>query len=93
MEHSYFKDRISAFIDGELPPYEEQVVREHLSDCEECQKLKADLERLDTLIEEKSGLNDDAYWEEWKGSFDMLRIYNTALTEPEIQAIYNSEKP
>ncbi len=63
MEHSYFKDRISAFIDGELPPYEEQVVGEHLVDCEECQQLKAELEKLDSLVKERSGLNEDEYWE------------------------------
>ncbi|MFH2048490.1 MAG: zf-HC2 domain-containing protein, partial [bacterium] len=63
MEHSYFKDRISAFIDGELPPYENQVVGEHLSDCEECQQLKAELEKIDSLIEKHSSLDGDEYWE------------------------------
>jgi len=63
MEHSYFKDRISAFLDGELPPYEEQVVGEHLAGCEECQQIKAELEKIDSLVEKYSDLDDDEYWE------------------------------
>ena len=63
MEHSYFKDRISAFIDGELPPYEEKVVEEHLAECEECRQIRAELEKIDFLVEKHSGLNGDEYWE------------------------------
>ena len=39
MNHSYFKDRISAYHDQELSLYDHQIVLEHLETCQECQKL------------------------------------------------------
>ncbi len=63
MDHSYFKDRISGYYDNNLPPYEQQSVEEHLKTCEECQKMLAQFEKLDKLVEEKSVLSDTEYWE------------------------------
>ncbi len=63
MEHSYFKDRISAYYDQSLPPYEEEVVKEHLQSCEECQKLLKNFGKLDDLVQERSELKSDEYWE------------------------------
>ncbi len=63
MDHSYFKERISGYYDNNLPPYEQQSVEEHLKICEECQKLLAQFEKLDKLVEEKSQLSDTEYWE------------------------------
>ena len=37
---------LSAFIDGELPPKERAALREHLSGCESCRRVHADLLRL-----------------------------------------------
>lgn len=63
MDHSYFKERISGYYDNNLLPYEQQSVEEHLKTCEECQKLLAQFEKLDKLVEEKSQLSDTEYWE------------------------------
>jgi len=63
MDHGYFRDRISAYLDGSLPPYEEQAVSEHLQNCEECARLLAELRQVEHLVEEHSGLDGDEYWE------------------------------
>ena len=82
MEHSYFKDRISAFVDGELPPYEKQVVGEHLADCVECQLIKAELEKIDSLIEKHSSLDGDEYWERSAQKIeDRLGLSDTKIEE------------
>ena len=39
MDHSYFKDRVSAYYDRDLPPYELQALEEHLKECAECRNL------------------------------------------------------
>jgi len=63
MDHSYFKDRISAFKDGGLPPYEQAALEEHLKECEHCRLTLAKLERLDQLVEDDSQLDGKEYWE------------------------------
>ncbi|MBU8934788.1 MAG: zf-HC2 domain-containing protein [candidate division Zixibacteria bacterium] len=64
MDHGYYHDRISAYHDRELPPYEEQAMREHLEQCEKCRDLLAQLDKLDVVVEEHSRLSDDEYWEQ-----------------------------
>jgi hypothetical protein len=63
MNHEYFKDRVSAYHDGELRHEEEQMIAEHIQGCEECQKLLSDLEKLDKMVSEHSGLSESEYWE------------------------------
>ncbi len=63
MDHSYFKDRISAYHDGELKHEEEHLIAEHLKTCAECQQLLKELEAFDRMVEKHSGLKDDEYWE------------------------------
>ncbi len=63
MNHEYFKDRVSAFHDGELKHEEAQMMTEHLQACDECRRLLADLEKLDQLVSEHSSLSDSDYWE------------------------------
>ncbi len=63
MDHGYFKDRLSAFIDRELPDYERQAVHEHLEECDECRKIIAHLQQVDSLVEKHSGLDATDYWE------------------------------
>ncbi|UCE24566.1 MAG: zf-HC2 domain-containing protein [Candidatus Zixiibacteriota bacterium] len=63
MEHSYFKDRISAFHDNELKNEERQLIAEHLQQCDECQKLLAELEKFERMVDKHSGLAGDEYWE------------------------------
>jgi hypothetical protein len=63
MEHSYFKDRISAFCDNELKHEERQLIAEHVQDCGECQKLLEELQKFDRMVKRHSELADDEYWE------------------------------
>ena len=63
MEHEYFKNRISAFLDGELKNEEEQLMAEHLKACLECQKIYQKLESLNQLVDEHAQLDDGDYWE------------------------------
>jgi hypothetical protein len=64
MDHSYFKDRISAFKDGGLPPYEQAAIEEHLNECEDCRMALVKLEQLDKLAEDHSQLDGKEYWEQ-----------------------------
>lgn len=64
MEHSYFKDRISAFHDNELKHEERQLIADHLEQCAECRRLLQELERFDAMVEKHSGLAGGEYWEE-----------------------------
>jgi len=63
MDHAYFIEKISAYFDRDLDPYELRVVEEHLETCQECRELFKKLEKLDTFVEENSSLTDDEYWE------------------------------
>lgn len=63
MNHSYFRDRLSAYLDNELTPEEYEVLRRHVGECRECQAVIADLENLSRVIEENSGLDGDEYFE------------------------------
>ncbi|MBU0982792.1 MAG: zf-HC2 domain-containing protein, partial [candidate division Zixibacteria bacterium] len=63
MNHSYFKDRLSGYLDRELKPEEEFVVREHLEGCAECRAELDHLKKIDGLVAEHSGLDDGEYWE------------------------------
>jgi anti-sigma factor RsiW len=42
-------DRLSPFLDGELPPHERQEVEGHLESCAECAALLEDLAAVDAL--------------------------------------------
>ncbi|MFQ5452659.1 MAG: anti-sigma factor family protein [Candidatus Zixiibacteriota bacterium] len=64
MNHSYFKDRISAYFDNELKHEEKQVIEEHLNDCQECRQLLEEFKKFDNMVEKDSGLNDSDYWEQ-----------------------------
>jgi hypothetical protein len=35
-EHSYFEERLSAYLDGELSPREQETVEQHLAACSSC---------------------------------------------------------
>lgn len=64
MDHAYFKDRLSALFDNELPPQEKQIVEEHVRDCAECQAALAKLQQLEDAVKRHSELADTDYWEE-----------------------------
>ena len=63
MHHGYFKDRISAYHDGDLRPEEMELIARHLEGCEECRQLLSQLEKFDALVEKHSGLAGDDYFE------------------------------
>jgi hypothetical protein len=63
MDHAYFKDRLSALFDNELPPQEKQIVEEHVRDCAECQSALAKLRQLEDAVKRHSELADTDYWE------------------------------
>lgn len=63
MNHEFYKDRLSAYFDRELKNEEFVIVDEHVRQCGECQQILAELEKLDAVIDEKSQLADDDYWE------------------------------
>ncbi|MDH4155766.1 MAG: zf-HC2 domain-containing protein [candidate division Zixibacteria bacterium] len=63
MHHGYFKDRISAYHDGDLRPEEMELIVRHLEGCDECRKLLAEFEKFDSLVEKHSGLAGDEYFE------------------------------
>lgn len=64
MDHSYYRDKISAYVDNELSPQEREVVQQHLDECEECQNLLAELEKLDRFVKQRSQLAGEEYWEQ-----------------------------
>ena len=82
MEHEYFKDRISAYLDGELKNEEEQLMAEHLKGCPECQKIYQKLEALNQLVDEQAQLDDGDYWEK-----SALKIEKAIAKEEETEII------
>ena len=65
MDHSYYKERVSAWIDQELPPYEQEALTQHLAECDECKALAAKLRQVDRLMEGRSELGgSEEYWEQ-----------------------------
>jgi len=82
MDHSYFRDRVSAYLDHGLPPLEQKAVGEHLGECEECRKLMAELQRVDRLVETYSQLDGDQYWEKSAQKIEKrLGIAETEVTD------------
>ena len=64
MDHSYYRDRLSAYFDGELPAGEQQEIKLHLGECRECRELLDRMARLDRLVSEHGDLPEDGYWEQ-----------------------------
>lgn len=63
MDHGYYKDRISGYLDAQLPDYEMEAVRLHLEECTECRGLYEKLVRLDAVVERHSRIDGEDYWE------------------------------
>ena len=64
MDHSFYQERLSAYLDRELPDDEMKAVEEHLAGCEECGRRLAQLKSLDDFSARFSELDDSDYWEE-----------------------------
>ncbi len=63
MDHSYYRDKISAYSDGALEAQERELIRRHLEECADCRNLLDKLNQLSAVIEEKSALKNDEYFE------------------------------
>ncbi len=64
MDHEYFSDLLSAYLDKELTPEEEAMMTEHLVDCPECRGLLERLREADRLVEQHGALSGGDYWEQ-----------------------------
>ncbi len=64
MDHSYYRDKISAYVDNELSPHDREIIQQHISECQECRKLLAELEKLDRFVQQRSQLAGEEYWEQ-----------------------------
>ena len=63
MNHGYFQDRLSAYLDHELKAEEYAALAQHLEECAECRAELDRLRELDRLVAEQSPLGDSDYWE------------------------------
>ncbi len=64
MDHSYFQDLLSAYLDNELTPEQQEAVRRHLEQCESCRRELQRLRQIDRIVDEHSQLDGDEYWEQ-----------------------------
>ncbi len=85
MDHGYFIDRISAYLDGELPDYEQQAVGEHLLQCDECSRLFNRLKKADVLVEKYSDVDGDDYFERMASKIEQQ--IGVEADEPEITPV------
>ncbi len=64
MDHKYFKDKISAYHDAGLNLEEQELLGQHIAECKECAAALAELEAFDRMIEKRSSLKADDYFEQ-----------------------------
>ncbi len=70
MEHSYYKDKLSAYFDSELEVQEMELLRRHLESCAECRELLEKLSSLSKKIKELSGLDENEYFDSLAAKID-----------------------
>lgn len=70
MEHSYYKDKLSAYFDNSLEVQEMELLRRHLESCAECRELLEKLSSLSQKIEELSRLNENEYFDSLAAKID-----------------------
>ena len=63
MDHKYFQDLLSAYLDKELTPELSALMDEHLKVCSECRDQLGRLENLQKLVARHSQLDGEDYWE------------------------------
>jgi len=63
MVESYFKDRLSGYLDKSLPPEEMAVMDEYVKKSEEARRILAEFRKLDEFVREHSDLGGEDYWE------------------------------
>ena len=82
MDHGYFKDRLSAYIDQELTPEETRAVADHLEECAECRQELTRLGELERLVGEHSGLDGEEYFEQSARKIEeRLGLVDTTVTD------------
>lgn len=81
MDHNYYRERISAYADNALPPYEQMAVEEHLATCAECRAALEKIRALSVWIEEKGILGESEYFEKQAQKIEeRLGIAQTEVT-------------
>lgn len=88
MDHGYFKERLSAYLDKGLPADEQFLMEQHVRECPECRAMLEEYEKLDAFVREKAGLDDRDYWEESAQRIEQrLGFSSAAQRETEITDI------
>jgi hypothetical protein len=64
MDHSFYQERLSAYLDRELPAEEMEAVAQHLAGCADCLGRLEQLKSLDRFTSQHSALDDSDYWEQ-----------------------------
>ena len=80
MDESYFKDKLSAYLDRSLPPEEMAMMEKYIEESEEARRILAEFEKLNKLVERYRDLGDDDYWEK-----SAQRIEQAIGLEPETE--------
>ena len=81
VDHEYYQERLSAFVDNELPPAERAQLEEHLAECPDCRKRVDELRQLEDLVSRQSALEDTAYWEKAAQRIEAALPERAAITD------------
>ena len=63
MDESYFKEKLSAYLDKDLPPEEMAMMDQYVAEHEEARRILDEYRKLNDLVEKHSGLGESDYWE------------------------------
>ncbi len=63
MNDAYFRDKLSAYLDNQLPPDERLIVEQYLAAHPEAQKELEELRQFTAMVDQQAELRDDLYWE------------------------------
>lgn len=63
MDESFFRDKLSAYLDQELSPEEMAMMEEYVQSHPDAREMLEQLRQLDRLVDEQSQLGGDDYWE------------------------------
>jgi len=82
MDHGYFKNLLSGYLDGELTDEQQVAIRQHLQECDVCSSELSRLRKLDELVQKHSQLDGRDYWEESAQKIERtLGIASTEVTD------------
>ena len=63
MDESYFKEKLSAYLDKDLSPEEMAMMDQYVQEHEEARRILEEYRKLNDLVEKHSGLGESDYWE------------------------------